>query len=60
MKRLGNSALFLDHFLKVIAYFPKISVLYGYEYHGIKKMGLFGIAFSGKHVQAEFEQYQVR
>lgn len=29
------------------------------EYHGIKKIGLFGIAFSGKHVIAEFEQLRI-
>lgn len=27
------------------------------EYHGVKNIGLFGIAFSGKHVAAEFEQF---
>lgn len=26
------------------------------EYHGIKNIGLFGIAFSGKHVSTEYEQ----
>ena len=27
------------------------------EYHGVKNIGLFGIAFSGKHVAVEFEQF---
>lgn len=29
------------------------------EYHGIKHMGLFGIAFSGKHVAVEFEPLRI-
>lgn len=29
------------------------------EYHGVKNVGLFGIAFSGKHVAAEFEQIRI-
>ena len=29
------------------------------EYHGIKKIGLFGIAFSGKRVAAKYEEIQL-
>lgn len=29
------------------------------EYHGIKKIGLFGIAFSGKHVAAKYAEIQL-
>ena len=29
------------------------------KYHGVKKIGLFGIAFSGKRVAAEFEQFLI-
>lgn len=29
------------------------------EYHGIKSIGLFGIAFSGKHVAVEFEELSI-
>lgn len=30
------------------------------EYHGIRNIGLFGVAFSGKHVAAEFEQVMIK
>jgi len=29
------------------------------EYHGIKKIGLFGIAFSGKRVAAKYAEIQL-
>lgn len=32
----------------------------GMEYRGIKTIGLFGIAFSGKHVATEFEQLMIK